>query len=163
MNGLLFLAILTAGIAVVVAVRQAPNLLPWRARMRWLLVAQLSDPIFGFCDPLGLQMREVVLIAVEQHTDGLRLVVQDAGRRDVQPTALERDRPDATVVAALHDWCALRTPLLLVTRGDEETALHGPTIAVVGLRAVQRTPEPASPGPRSARRAELPNRDHDRR
>ena len=135
MNGLLFLAIVTAGIAIVIAVRQAPNLLPWRARMRWLLVAQLSDPIFGFCDPLGLQMREVVLTAVEEHTDELRLVVEDAGLRDVQPTALERDRPDAAVIAALHDWCALRTPLLLVTRGTDDT-LHGPTIAVTGLRAV---------------------------
>lgn len=130
MSHVLIVCVIGALVAVCVV---APLLAPWPTRARYLVTAQMADPLLGFGPASGLAIREVALVAVEDDGGHVEVVVEEVitGRQS-RRTTLTRPACPPSVVARLDWWWALSTPLLM-TVDDGDASLHGPEDSVTDL------------------------------
>jgi hypothetical protein len=116
----------------------APFVAPWRIRMRYLVAAQVADPVFGVGPPRDITLREVQLAHVRAERGRVELVVEQAG---VAPAsrrrALTRDSCVPAVVAQLEGWSTTRESLLMVVDENGDIHLHGPDGVVTYLSRVE--------------------------
>jgi hypothetical protein len=117
------------------AVALGPLALPWPERVRWTVVSQAADPFWPLVSvSRPLDLREVTIASLVEQPSRLRIGVLERSRRDDEPLALTGDIPDADLLALLHDWMALGTPLLLWLDRRGGGALYGPAHALADLR-----------------------------
>jgi hypothetical protein len=125
--------------ALIAACIGAPFLAPWPVRLRYLLTAQVADPVLGLGPAVRLSLREVTLTAVEADRGHVELALAETGPGcAARPETLTRDDCPPSVIAQLDGWLATRTPLLRIADDDDEIQLYGPDGAVLHL---DRAPE----------------------
>jgi hypothetical protein len=119
----------------------APFVAPWRIRVRYIVNAQVADPIFGFGPPRDVDLREVLLTNVEARDGHVDLVVEEAGTPPgSRCRAFTRDACRPALVAQLDGWSATHAPLLMVVDESGDVHLYGPDGAVTFLnRAEEKT------------------------
>ena len=122
--GCLIGAALCAAVAV-------PLLLPWPARVRYLVNANTIDPLLGFGPAPRVSMRVVVVDAVDACGGRLELVLGDGMTE--RRSHFEVPGCVPARVAILDGWSALRTPLLLMADEEGRQHLYGPSGAVTDL------------------------------
>ncbi|HEY5172745.1 MAG TPA: hypothetical protein VIK54_13540 [Acidimicrobiia bacterium] len=131
-----FFAGCALGATVVICIG-VPFLAPWPIRLRYLLTAQVADPVLGLGPTSRLSMWEVTLTVVEANRGHLDLVVDETGNgRSARRIALIRDGCVPSEVAKLDGWLATRTPLLMIVDEDGDTHLNGPDGVVAHLDRV---------------------------
>jgi hypothetical protein len=136
MDGLAVLAVLATGLGLVVALAFLPLALPWPKRVRWTIAAQtmsnVGSGVVAFPSP---DLREVVLVSVETSESTLTVRVLEAGHPAADTlTFVDTSPPAADLVSLLHDWCALRTPVLLHVDRSGAASLNGPATTLTNLR-----------------------------
>jgi len=124
-----------------VACVAAPFVAPWRMRIRYLVNAQVADPVFGVAPPSDVTMREVHMTWLAAERGHVDLTIDEAGGGPVhRPCAFTRDACPPGVIAMLDGWSATQVPLLLVVDENGHTHLYGPDGAITHLaRAEERT------------------------
>jgi hypothetical protein len=122
------------GVALCVA---APFLLPWNLRLRYLVNAQMTDPLLGLGAPPGLEMRGMRMVAVNADCGHVEVVVDEIGTDEVPHRAtLTLDRCPAADLAQLDQWELQRTPLLVIAEEDAQVHVYGPGGAVTDFKLV---------------------------
>ena len=118
-----------------------PFVAPWRLRVRYLVAAQVADPVFGVGPPVDVSLREVRVVSVRTEAGHVELVVDEAGAAPVaRRRVLARASCAPGELAQLDGWSAAGTPLLMVVDEHCDTHLYGPDGAVTYLtRAEERT------------------------
>jgi len=119
--------------ALVVVCVGVPFLAPWSIRVRYLVNAQVADPVFGLAPLPRLVLREVKISAVRPVLGHVELEVEERGTRWGRHTLLTRDACGPGLVARLDGWSTLHTPLLLIVDEDGQTHLYGPDGSVTNL------------------------------
>ena len=128
-----FFAGCALGATVVICIG-VPFLAPWPFRLRYLLTAQVADPVLGLGPTSRLSMWEVILTGLEAGRERLELVVDESpNSRSARRIALTRDVCVPSDVAKLDRWLAARTPLLMIVDEDGYTYLNGPDGVVAHL------------------------------
>jgi hypothetical protein len=113
----------------------APFLLPWPLRWRYLVNAQMSDPLLGLGAPPGFEMRGMRMVAVTADRGHVEVVVDEIGPGEVPRRAtLTRDGCPAADVAQLDQWESQRTPLLVIADESAQVHVYGPGGAVTDFR-----------------------------
>jgi hypothetical protein len=129
------LVVIVGVVGVVLALAVAPLLLPWPSQVEWILTAEAVNPLIAATNERhGVHVGPVVLVAVDNGPERLAIEVSPEGgaRR-----ALVGPRSEPGQLAALEGWCHAGTTLLLVDDGAG-AVLHGPGLAVPGLREADR-------------------------
>ena len=142
------LLVVAVGALVLGAAVLAPLVLPWPQRVRWLVIAQVMghDSAANWGYP-PLDLREVVLASVKSDERGLGLEVLEVGRPVGDTvTLVRRTAPDPECVSMLHEWCALRTPMLLYVDRSGVSTLSGPAATITALRTLTPLGEAKSSG-----------------
>jgi hypothetical protein len=120
-------------VAVVLAV--VPTRLPWAQRVRWTVFSQATN-YGGFvpmlCRPNDL--REVALLSVDVHDEQLTMSILENGHPTHHTLTVVGSAPTTEVTAMLHEWRALRTPMVFFHDGAGGVSLHGPIASVTGLK-----------------------------
>ncbi|MDQ1460482.1 MAG: hypothetical protein QOI08_1966 [Actinomycetota bacterium] len=118
----------------------APFLAPWRVRVRYLVNAQVGDPVLGLAAMPSVVLREVTVVSVESGQGHVEIVVDESGGSDrFRRRRLMRSAAPPAVVAKLDGWSATHTPLLLVVDEARCTHLYGPDGVVTDLDRVEET------------------------
>ena len=115
-----------------------PFVLPWPMRVRWLVISQaMGHDAPGYMACPALDLREVVLVAVEAYDPGLVLRALEVGRpaRDAV-TFTTPTSPTAEVVSMFQEWRALETPVLLYVDDGGTACVSGPAATISNLRRV---------------------------
>lgn len=116
----------------------APFVAPWRIRVRYLVNAQVADPVFGVGPPRDVILSEVQLIVVDTERGRVDLVVEGAGAGpSSRRRALTRESCAPADVAKLDGWSTTNEPLLMVVDECGATHLYGPDGAVTHLSRVE--------------------------
>jgi len=128
------LVIITLGIASAIALAFLPAFLPWPQRVRWTLAARTmgmaGEPLIS----PPPDFREVVLLSVDTAGNHLTVRVREVARPAVEAlTFVDTAPPPPELVALLRDWCAVRTPMLLVIDRSGVASLDGPVATVTDL------------------------------
>jgi hypothetical protein len=118
----------------------APFVAPWRVRVRYLVNAQVADPVLGLTAIPPVLLREVTVVSVEAEPERVEIVVDESGASPrFRRQRLMRDACPPAVVAKLDGWSATHTPLLLVVDEDRRTHLYGPDGFVTDLDRVKES------------------------
>ena len=129
---LLGLLLVTGLLAVV------PMRLPWPQQVRWTVLSQTTGYIGAgpmMCLPFDL--REVTLVAVGTEADKLAMEVRETGHASCDNLiVIGSVPPTGDHVTMLHEWCELRTPMLLYLDPSGGASLHGPVAGATDLRTV---------------------------
>jgi len=116
----------------------APFVAPWPMRVRFLVAAQVADPVFGMSPPRDVTLREVHVTQVDAERGHLDLVVEESGAAPAcRRRVFTRDSCAPADVAQLDGWSATHEPLLLVVDEHGDTHLFGPRGAITYLNRVQ--------------------------
>ena len=116
----------------------APFVAPWPVRLRYLVAAQVADPVFGLGPPRDVTLQEVHVTHVDADRGHVDLVVEEAGvalasRRRV----FSRESCAPADVAKLDGWSTTHEPLLMIVDERGDIHLFGPTGAVTYLNRVE--------------------------
>ena len=121
-----------------VACIAAPFVAPWRVRLRYLVAAQVADPVFGVGPPRDVTLQEVQVAHVDAERGRVDLVVEEAGvALASRRRAFTRDACAPADIAKLDGWSATHVPLLMVVDERGDTHLFGPDGAVTYLNRVE--------------------------
>jgi len=125
----------TALVLGLLALAVGPLVLPWPAKLRWMVTAEAVNPLVAVANARRRRRtEEVVLVSVDEVVDGFVVVVEpdypdghQARRRLVgTPSSIAK-------VATLEGWYRNGTPLLLVDWAGLVATLQGPHAAITGL------------------------------
>jgi len=107
----------------------APLFLPWPLRVRYLVVAPMTDPWTGLGLAPRLDMRAVKLSAIDSDHGDVELTVDeiDAGHRSC--ITLASSACDPSALAKLDAWMAMHTTLLMIVEHGH-AHVYGPDGAV---------------------------------
>jgi hypothetical protein len=120
--------------AVVTLVLAGPLFASWPTRVRWLVHAQVPDPMLGLPAPAHTLLSEARVVDLEtrDHSVEVSVVELPAGR----PRVLVAEGAAPGLVARLEGWLAVREPLLLIIDGTDRADLAGPDTTFTGLRVL---------------------------
>lgn len=125
------------GVVLVVCIG-APLAGPWRMRLRYLVNAQVPDPVLGIAPAPGVAFEEVTATIVAAERGRVELVVDPAGARGAsRRCALTRSGCSPSDIAMIDGWCATRTPLLMIVDEGGDAHLYGPDGALTQLARVR--------------------------
>ena len=129
-------ALVGAGVAALVA---AASVAPWRMYLRWLIAAQVPDPLLGLPLLPRYQFSQVAIVDVTTHGGVTEVgVVESPGRRRNLRVLVAPSCPTGCV-ARLEGWCTIREAILLIVDAAAEIHLIGPDATVTGLRDATRS------------------------
>ena len=116
----------------------APFVAPWRVRVRFLVAAQVADPVFGVAPPRDVVLQEVQVTRVDAEQGHVDIVVEEAGlERASRCRVFARDSCAPADVAKLDGWSTTHDPLLMIVDERGDAHLYGPNGAVNYLNRVE--------------------------
>ena len=118
--------------ALVAACVGAPFLLPWSLRVRYLVTAPMTDPLFGLGLSPSLDMRAVTLAASGNNQGDIDCAVEEIDGDRASSVKLVHAGCVPGAVAKLDAWTAQRTPLLMIM-DHGHAHMYGPDGAVTDL------------------------------
>ena len=128
------LVLIAVGIGLAIVLACLPAFLPWPQRVRWTVAARAMSLVGEPAVSPPPDLREVVLLWVETPGSVLTISVREVAHPAGDPmTFVDRTPPEPELVALLRDWCALRTPMLLVVDRSGVASLDGPAATVTDL------------------------------
>ena len=115
----------------------APFVAPWPVRVRFLVAAQVADPVFGVGPPRDVILQEVHVMNVDAAQGHVDLVVEAAGVAPARRRrAFARDSCAPADIAKLDGWSTTHESLLMVVDERGGGHLFGPNGAVNYLNRV---------------------------
>ncbi len=116
----------------------APFVAPWPVRLRYLIAAQVADPVFGIGPPRDFTLQEVHVTHVDAERGHVDLVVEEAGAaRAGRRRTICRESCAPADVAKLDGWSATHESLLMVVDERGDIHLFGPNGGVTYLNRVE--------------------------